>query len=211
MTASHPSGSHGADGVLSPHVNPVLTAAHRSAGHSRFVQRVRRRYANELGDLPPGTPRRDTMRTGLKTLLGRGLAMPAALRVLPPLLYGADHAYAIPFSGTGTEASIASLTRDDLVAFHKAWVRPEGTTLVVVGDTTLKAIVPLLEKHLGDWKGEGAAPAVALPSAVQRPAQPRVFLIDQPGSVQANILLTKSGITAAYIPFGSCLGPNILK
>ena len=86
MTVSHPSGSLGTDGVLSPHVNPVLTAAHRSAGHSRFVQRVRRRYANELGDLPPGTPRRDTMRTGLQTLLGRGLAMPAALRVLRQLV-----------------------------------------------------------------------------------------------------------------------------
>jgi len=113
----------------------------------------------------------------------------AALRVLPPLLYGNDHAYAIPFSGSGTEASIASLTRDDLVAFHKAWVRPEGATLIVVGDTTLKDIVPLLEKHLGDWKGEGAAPAAATPVAVARPAQPRVFLVDQPGAVQANLFV----------------------
>jgi predicted Zn-dependent peptidase len=41
----------------------------------------------------------------------------AALRVLPPLLYGDGHAYAMPFSGSGTEASIGSLTREDLVAF----------------------------------------------------------------------------------------------
>src|SRR3546814_12645729 len=33
----------------------------------------------------------------------------AALRVLPPLLYGDDHAYGIPFTGSGTEAGIASL------------------------------------------------------------------------------------------------------
>jgi len=111
----------------------------------------------------------------------------AAMRVLPPLLYGAGHAYAIPFSGSGTEGSIGSLTRDDLVAFHRDWVRPEGATLIVVGDTTLKEIVPLLDKHLGDWKATGDAPARPQIGEVPRPAKPRVYLIDQPGAVQANI------------------------
>jgi zinc protease len=111
----------------------------------------------------------------------------AAMRVLPPLLYGEGHPYAIPFSGTGTEASIAALTRDDLVRFEHHWVRPENATLIVVGDTTLKDIVPLLDKHLGDWKGEGAAPDAMAIAEVARPAKPRVFLIDQPGAVQANI------------------------
>ncbi|MGH8031708.1 MAG: M16 family metallopeptidase [Luteimonas sp.] len=112
----------------------------------------------------------------------------AALRVLPPLLYGVGHPYAIPFSGSGTEASIASLTRDDLVAFQQAWLRPEGATLIVVGDTTLTEIVPLLDTHLGDWKGVGTAPASPAITAVARPRQPRVFLVDQPGAVQANII-----------------------
>src|SRR5690606_40016445 len=58
----------------------------------------------------------------------------AAQRVLPPLLYGKGHPYAIPFSGTGTEESIASLTRADLQAFHAQWVRPDGATLIVVGE-----------------------------------------------------------------------------
>ena len=111
----------------------------------------------------------------------------AALRVLPPLLYGEGHAYAIPFTGSGTEASIASLSRDDLVAYHRDWVRPENATLVIVGDTTLKQIVPLLEKHLGDWKGQGAGRSGVAVTAVARPDAPRVFLIDQPGAVQANI------------------------
>ena len=113
----------------------------------------------------------------------------AAMRVLPPLLYGDGHPYAIPFSGSGTEASIGSLTRDDLVAFHRQWVRPENATLIVVGDTTLDEIVPLLEKHFGDWQGEGAAPAArAQIPQVQRPASPTVYLVDQPGAVQATIL-----------------------
>lgn len=110
----------------------------------------------------------------------------AALRVLPPLLYGEGHPYAIPFTGTGTEASIASLTREDLVAFHSQWLQPSRARVVVVGDTTLKDIVPLLEKRFGDWTAAGGAPAAALPS-VARPKAPRVFLIDQPGAIQSNL------------------------
>jgi predicted Zn-dependent peptidase len=111
----------------------------------------------------------------------------AALRLLPPLMYGENHPYAIPFSGSGTEDSIASLTRDDLVAFHQRWVRPEGATLVIVGDTTLAEITPVLEKHLGSWKAEGQAAAPAAIPAVALPAKSRVFLVDQPGAIQANV------------------------
>ena len=111
----------------------------------------------------------------------------AAMRVLPPLLYGAGHPYAIPFTGSGNEADIQSLTRADLVDFHKEWLRPEQGTLIVVGDTTLKEIVPLLERQFGDWKSSGPAPQAKPPVDVARPAKARVYLIDQPGAVQANL------------------------
>ncbi|MEO5963181.1 MAG: pitrilysin family protein, partial [Thermomonas sp.] len=113
----------------------------------------------------------------------------AAMRVLPPLLYGNGHPYAIPFSGTGTEASIGALGRQNLVAYHDAYVRPQGATLIVVGDTTLKQIMPKLEAVFGDWRGAGAAPGVAKVPAVALPDGPRVFLIDQPGAIQANIFV----------------------
>ncbi|MBP7981455.1 MAG: insulinase family protein, partial [Arenimonas sp.] len=111
----------------------------------------------------------------------------ASSRILPTLMYGEGHPYAIPFSGTGTEADIAALTRDDLIAYQNAYLRPEGATLVITGDTSLAEIVPLLEKHLGQWQGQGAKPAKPAVAAVALPKKPRVFLIDQPGSVQANI------------------------
>ncbi|MCL7714624.1 M16 family metallopeptidase [Stenotrophomonas mori] len=110
-----------------------------------------------------------------------------AMRVLPPLLYGKGHPYAIPFTGSGDEAAIQALGRDDLLAFHRDWVRPENATLIVVGDTTLKEIVPLLERRLGDWKGQGPAPQLQVPAPVARPDKARVYLIDQPGAVQANL------------------------
>jgi predicted Zn-dependent peptidase len=117
-------------------------------------------------------------------------ARPNALanRLLPPLMYGAGHPYAIPFSGSGTEASIASLTVDDLKAYHADFVRPDNATLIVVGDTTIEAITPILEKHFGDWK----APATPVPqptiAEVALPTAPRVYLVDQPGAIQATIL-----------------------
>ncbi|NQD38651.1 insulinase family protein [Permianibacter sp. IMCC34836] len=111
-----------------------------------------------------------------------------ALRTLPPLLYGAGHAYAIPFTGSGTEASIKSLNRDDLVNFHQNWLRPDNATLIVVGDTTLADVLPKLEKAFGDWK----APSTAKPgkniATVAYPAKARVYLIDKPGAVQSVII-----------------------
>jgi predicted Zn-dependent peptidase len=111
-----------------------------------------------------------------------------ALRVLPPLLYGAGHPYALPLTGSGSEQSIAALTRDDLLAYQRRWLDPAGATIVVVGDTTLAEIVPLLEKHFGDWKGQGATGASTSIATVARPKGSRLYVIDQPGAVQATIL-----------------------
>jgi zinc protease len=111
----------------------------------------------------------------------------AAMRIMPPLLYGEGHPYAIPFTGSGTEASIASLTRDDLVAFHGNWLQPDKARVVVVGDTTLKQILPLLEQRFGDWKTPAGAPALPSVSKVAMPTANHVYLINQPGATQSNV------------------------
>ena len=111
----------------------------------------------------------------------------AALRVMPPLLYGEGHPYAIPFTGSGTEASIASITREDLVRFHADWLQPEQARIVVVGDTTMAELLPLLESRFGSWKSAPNAPSVPEVQKVALPSGPRVYLIDQPGAIQSNI------------------------
>jgi len=111
-----------------------------------------------------------------------------ALRTLPPLLYGAGHAYAIPFTGSGTEASITSLAADDLRGYVRDFIRPDNATILVAGDTTLERIIPQLDKVFGDWQ----APSSAIPkkniAEVAAPKQPRVFLMDKPGAQQSLIL-----------------------
>jgi len=111
-----------------------------------------------------------------------------ALRNLPPLLYGKDHAYGIPLTGSGTEESINSLTREDLQSFHETWIRPSNGTLFVVGDTTMEEILPQLENAFGSWpENRKALPEKNL-AVVDLPQQSRVFIIDKPGSPQSLIL-----------------------
>ena len=64
---------------------PAVTLA-ACADHSRFVQRIRRRYAAELPLLPPGLPRRDLILALVATLREQGRALPSALRVARQLV-----------------------------------------------------------------------------------------------------------------------------
>ncbi|HLF32456.1 MAG TPA: pitrilysin family protein, partial [Xanthomonadales bacterium] len=111
-----------------------------------------------------------------------------ALRTLPPLIYGPDHAYGIPFTGSGTEASNLAITAEDLARFHRDWLRPDNATVFVVGDTTLQEVLPMLEAYLGDWK----SPASPLPrkhlGEVALPQGRRLLLVDKPGAPQSLIL-----------------------
>ncbi len=109
-----------------------------------------------------------------------------ANRLLPPLLYGEGHPYAIPFSGTGTEASIAAIERADLVAYSRELLRPDNATVVVAGDIGMAEIVPLLDKYFADWKSEGAAPKKSI-ATVPPAATARVYLVDKPGAIQTVI------------------------
>jgi len=111
-----------------------------------------------------------------------------ALRNLPPLIYGEDHAYGIPFTGSGTEESIASLTRDDLEDWYRTWVRPSNGTLFVVGDTTMDEILPLLNKRFGKWKEDRRAVPQKNLATVERPESGVVYIIDKPGAPQSLIL-----------------------
>ena len=110
-----------------------------------------------------------------------------AFRELPPLLYGIGHPYGIPFTGTGTAAGVAAVTRDDLVAFQQAWLRPDNGALFVVGDVTMAELLPMLEASLGDWRAPTVAKSRKLFPAAPPPPN-RIILIDRPGSPQSLIL-----------------------
>jgi len=112
--------------------------------------------------------------------------MSMALRILPILLYGQQHPYGQPLTGSGTEDSIRAITREDLVRFHSTWFKPNHATLVVVGDVAGTGLIANLEKRFGKWQ-PGSVPEKNL--MAELPAQSRiVYLVNRPDSDQSLIL-----------------------
>jgi predicted Zn-dependent peptidase len=104
-------------------------------------------------------------------------------------IYGTSHPAALI---APPAESIKKLASKDLAAFHSTYYRPNNAILAIVGDVTMKDILPKLEKAFGDWQ-KGDVPAVTIPPA---PAQTesRIYLIDRPGSVQTVLTLGTLGI-----------------
>ena len=116
-------------------------------------------------------------------------------RVLPKLVYGEGHAYANPGSGTGTEEAVKGFTSAALSSFYKSWVRPDNSVLLIVGDTSLAKIQPLLEQRFAAWHAPAAAKPVKSISNVMLAAKPRVFLINRTGAEQSQIMAASVGPT----------------
>ncbi|CAN7176788.1 M16 family metallopeptidase [Massilia sp. LjRoot122] len=115
-----------------------------------------------------------------------------ALRLVPSVLYGAEHAYGKPASGF--EASVQSLTRDDLMAWHAAWFKPGSATIVVAGDTSMDKLLPALEASFGKWQ-QGTAPSKKM-TTVPATQGKRLILVDKPDAPQSTIVATH--ISHAY-------------
>jgi zinc protease len=108
--------------------------------------------------------------------------------VLDRLVYG-FHAYGIP--SNGTPDSVAAITRDDLVAFHRTWFAPNNAILAIVGDVTAEEAFGGAERAFGKWARRDVPP-VAFPP----PPDPtrRIVLVDRPGAVQTEIRIGNLGI-----------------
>ncbi|MBK5257437.1 MAG: insulinase family protein [Vicinamibacteria bacterium] len=112
----------------------------------------------------------------------------AALRIVPRLVYGEGHPYGMPLTGSGYEATLTPLTRDELVAWHGTWFQPNNSTLIATGDLTMKQLVPELERVFASWK-PGRPIAKTVP-VVARTSGKKVYLIDKPDASQSVIVAT---------------------
>ncbi len=108
---------------------------------------------------------------------------PVAAMVLNRLAFGGA-AYGAPASGTPT--TIGAITRDEIVAFHDRWWRPDNAALVITGGMEPEEAFAFAERTLGGWeRPSGAVPTVG-PRAGAVPA-PRIVVIDLPGAGQAAV------------------------
>ena len=114
-----------------------------------------------------------------------------------------------PFSrpASGTTSSIGSLTRDDVLNWHRTMYAPVASTLLLVGDITPAEARTLAEQAFGGWTATRAAIA-----PVSNPVRPRsgtrVILINRPGSVQSSIVVGQAGFQATDPDYITLLALN---
>jgi zinc protease len=101
--------------------------------------------------------------------------------VFDRLVYGRNP-YGRPLGGT--PASMASVARADLVAFHRKWFGANNAILAVVGDVTADEAFAGAERAFGSW--DRVALDTAKPANPPPPAR-RLVIIDKPGAVQTEI------------------------
>ena len=113
-----------------------------------------------------------------------------AFRELPPLLYGKDHPYGMPLTGSGTSESVQSITTGTVKDYYKTWIRPDNAQIIVVGDIDKSTLKTLLNDTLGDWKAKGKAGEKDIASVPQVKGR-TFYLADRPDSPQSLILAGK--------------------
>jgi len=102
-----------------------------------------------------------------------------------------------PFSRpvSGTPATIAGLTRDDVVNWHRAMFSPSVATLLLVGDLTAAEARTIAQQAYGGWTGTRAASA-PVENPIRVSPGTRVILVDRPQSVQSSIVVGQPGFRA---------------
>jgi zinc protease len=126
----------------------------------------------------------DLARTQALSALRLQASQPGAIaaRIFNRELYGNA-----PYGRSETPATVQSITRDDILAFHRARIRPRGALLVVAGDIDLATATRLANAAFTRWTGApAAAPALGRPPVRTKT---QIVLVDRPTSVQANIVV----------------------
>ncbi len=112
--------------------------------------------------------------------------VPMALRVMNRYLYGENHPYSNPYSGTGYENTVAELSRDDIVDFYQTWIKPNNATLVITGDVEMAELKSKLEAVFKNWK-KGNVPNISFKKP-ETNTKNTLYLMDRPESQQSVII-----------------------
>jgi zinc protease len=139
----------------------------------------------------------DQRRTSL--MQQRDRAATIASLAFSRIIYGTEHPYGNDAGGTDT--SLATMTRADLVDFYTTHYRPNNAVLVVVGDVTMDDLVEKLEHRFASWK-PADVPATHFPP-IPAIDHRTVYLIDKPGAPQTEVRIgypAAARSTPAFFP-----------
>jgi len=88
-----------------------------------------------------------------------------------------------------TPATLGNVTLDEVKQYHDATVRPDLTTIVIIGDVTPEEARTVIEKWFGDWKATGTKPNTTLPPVQEN--KPSAVNVPDQQSVQDQVTLAE--------------------
>ena len=94
-----------------------------------------------------------------------------------------------PVLREATPATLGTVTLDDVKQYHSATVRPDLTTIVVIGDTTPEEAKAVISKWFGTWKAEAPKPDTTLPAIPVNKAS--AANVPDPQAVQDSVILAQ--------------------
>ena len=136
---------------------------------------------------PPEALERLRARTLVQLAQARDQPTVVASNVFARTLYGAH-----PYGRVTTEQSVRAITRDDVVAFHRAYFQPARATVTVTGDVDPAQVKAEIERAFARWPAGGSPPSFDYP-ALPAPAARTIYLVDKPQAAQSSFVIGMPG------------------
>lgn len=105
-----------------------------------------------------------------------------------------------------SESTIDAISRKDLVAWHKTWIRPNNAVLAISGNFKSATIKAELERGFARWR-KGKLPKVA-PLVLPKLKGLQIRLVDKPGQTQSHIRFGQLGLAHSDKDFYAALAFN---
>jgi zinc protease len=88
-----------------------------------------------------------------------------------------------------TPATLGTVTLDDVKKYHASTMRPDLTTIVVIGDVSPEEAKAVITKWFGDWKADGPKPETTLAAIPVNKAS--AANVPDPQAVQDSVVLAQ--------------------
>jgi zinc protease len=111
-----------------------------------------------------------------------------AFREGSKLVYGADS----PYARVAEYATVAAVTRDDLLRWHRQYVQPNNVVLGIVGDFDAKAMEGRLRRTFASW---AKGPAATRAAVAVKKAKPGVYFVQKDDVTASMVHMVDLGTT----------------
>jgi zinc protease len=103
-----------------------------------------------------------------------------------------------PLLREATPESVANVTLEAVQRYRTATLRPDLTTIVVIGDVSAPEVRSVVEKWFGGWRAEGPKPDTTLPPVLAN--KPAAVVVDDPQAIQDSVYLAEQLESSRFDP-----------